>query len=1074
MGVSEGSHSRKKQSQEDKHKRDIRFILKKLGISENESVARNWLGLAGRGNECSLHRRTHRQDLKEPRPLDEEFKDFWNDMEQILDILLDKFQASFLKTEQVIEELLAKPIPNESDLNRLRNKVPNNLVSYRHFFGQLNNPAWLKPLTKHGFFKNPPSFLINEEGGVVSEPIWPQSQYLARLASKEPETVAEIIREIPDTDNRLVHADLTEAACKMPPELAAKWAVQEAEWIKKQEDLYFPLPGEFCKLISHLAKGKQTDAAIKLAESLLEILPDPKGDKPRELKMKEDSLYFGPHPRVRFDHWEYEKLLKENIPDLVSAAKGKALRLLCDLLRSAVTLSMRESERGKPTDYSYIWLRSIETAGRGRYPAGLRELLVAAVRFTAERLLDEGDKVVLEIVESYQLKLFKRIGLHLRRRWPDVDPAGTAEIVKSRDVLWDDHLREEFELLVQDLFHRLAKEAQETYLDFVDKGPDTDGWIRYMTERNGTEPSRGEIDRFVRRVQFEALWPVRTHLVSDWKRKFEEFKSEFGDLPDPGQPVEEEGVQVGPTSPKSHAELKEMKVEDVIKELKRWEPRKGVEEPSPKGFGRQLEVDIESRPGAYAERAEDFKEIEPTYVRAIFSGLRDAVKKGEEFDWVPVIELAKWVLLQPKEIPGRSEDDWHSDPNWIWTRKAIADLFGEGFQPGSTELPFPRREDAWGLLAELTKDPEPTTDYEERHGGETLDPFTLSINTVRGVAMHSVMAYALWVRRDIEKQEDREERIKSGFDEMPEVREVLDAHLDPNNDPALSIRAVYGKWFPWLVLLDHGWAEKNVKRVFPSDNAHQKLRDAAWKAYITFCDPYDNVFALLKDEYRRAIDMMGSDRREQSLISDPEERLSRHLMAFYWRGKISLESDDGLLEDFYSKAPDEVRGAAFRFVGDFLRNYKSMLKPGTKERLEKLWEHRVARAEADGKESFRGELGAFGKWFISGVFDADWAFDQLKRALRMGGEMEGHHVAEHLISFAATRPIDAVESLGLLIQSEKRGWGPTAFRDAAWKILETAMKSADNQAQNKAVDLVNRLGALGFREYGDLLPDKNP
>ena len=94
----------------------------------------------------------------------------------------------------------------------------------------------------------------------------------------------------------------------------------------------------------------------------------------------------------------------------------------------------------------------------------------------------------------------------------------------------------------------------------------------------------------------------------------------------------------------------------------------------------------------------------------------------------------------------------------------------------------------WDVLSSLADDPEPTPKHEQRYGGSNMDPATLSINTTRGNAMHAVVRYALWVRRHIELTSYRKEHIKQGFEEMPEVREILDYHLKPSHDPALAIR----------------------------------------------------------------------------------------------------------------------------------------------------------------------------------------------------------------------------------------------------------------------------------------------
>ena len=90
-----------------------------------------------------------------------------------------------------------------------------------------------------------------------------------------------------------------------------------------------------------------------------------------------------------------------------------------------------------------------------------------------------------------------------------------------------------------------------------------------------------------------------------------------------------------------------------------------------------------------------------------------------------------------------------------------------------------------------------------------MDPATLSLNTTRGQAFHGVVRYALWLQRHSEDPD------KFSFSDAPEVKAVLDAHLDVNRDPSLAIRSVYGQWFPWLVLLDRDWAVGNAAQNLP-------------------------------------------------------------------------------------------------------------------------------------------------------------------------------------------------------------------------------------------------------------------
>ena len=120
---------------------------------------------------------------------------------------------------------------------------------------------------------------------------------------------------------------------------------------------------------------------------------------------------------------------------------------------------------------------------------------------------------------------------------------------------------------------------------------------------------------------------------------------------------------------------------------------------------------------------------------------------------------------------------------------------------------------------------------------------------------------------------------------MPEVREVLAAHLDPTKDPAVAIRSVYGQWFPWLALLDRSWAEEYIPTIFPSGESLHHLRAAAWETYILFCRPYDDIFEILQGEYHRAIARLGEDNTKWRNTYNDEEHLADHLMTFYWRGK---------------------------------------------------------------------------------------------------------------------------------------------------------------------------------------------
>ena len=522
-------------------------------------------------------------------------------------------------------------------------------------------------------------------------------------------------------------------------------------------------------------------------------------------------------------------------------------------------------------------------------------------------------------------------------------------------------------------------------------------------------------------------------------------------------------------SPKSVEELQSMSLEGIVEFLKTWQPSGKFDGPSLEGMGRELSKFVSSKPEQLAPHAELFRELDPTYIRELISALREGVKAGKRFEWDPVLNLCKWVVDQPREIPEREVSDPMIDPDWGWTRKAIAELLSAGFEKGEAQVGLSLREKAWEVLQPLTDDEEPTLKYEEEYGGSNMAPATLSINTVRGAAMHAVVRYALWVRRHFEEAEEQD-RIERGFDEMPEVKRVLDRHLDVNVDPALTVRAVYGQWFPWLVLIDVQWATQNVSRIFPRGSEHLQHRHAAWDTYVAMSRAYDNVFNVLRDEYAFAVDLVGSGDRMGPFRRHPDEFLGTHLVTLYWRGKLDLD-EGGLVRQFFAKASPELRGTVLEHVGRSLKDTEGDVPEEIIQRLRTLWEWRLQSAREEGGDAV-AELVCFGWWFMSEKFDDEWAMTQLRSALELGGDTDAvPWVFERLQALAPQYPRMAVECVKLMAEGERESrfdMIDSNLEDAR-EILRIGLGSEDASVRRATEDVVHRLGALGHLDFRDLL-----
>jgi len=957
-------------------------------------------------------------------------------------------------------------VPSDQIVDRALLAIEKRTANYEYFFDQLTSPDWLEPLMKRGFFKTPRDPIY--EGGYVRYPLWPESRYLARMAGKAPEKVLEILREMKDTANLRVHQDLAEAACDMPPSLAAEWARKEARWLKSQNRVNLLLPDTLGKLMSHLALGGETSGAFLLARVLLEPLP------PAKLPEERGEFRMPLSPLTRVDLNDYTHLLELHIPDLVSVAPMDTFQLLCEYLEIAVRIHLdHDSELPENTDdLSWIWRPAVEDHEQNwLHTHEIHGLLVSSVRDVAQQIIAQDDSqldVVIQMLEQHQWNIFKRIALYLLRTFPD---AGSAQrLIEERlsDSAQFDNAdsRHEYALLLKEQFPRLGQESRAKILSFVEQPVDAEHYNRGFEKAYGRAATEEDVGEYVNRKRLRWLSLIADALPSDWKAQYDALVATYGPAEHPEFLSHVSGGWVGPTSPKTDEQLAAMSIEELLEYLRSWQPSGELFDSSSEGLARGFAGLVRSRPREFAEVADQFIGLDPTYVRAAFDGFSNA--GGEQFSWPAILRLAKWVVDQTGEIPGRRTDqvDRDVDPDWGWTRTSIARLLRAGFESETNPFTAELRELVWQVLQSLTEDPEPTPEYEERYGGSNTDPLTLSINTTRGEAMHGVVRYALWVRRQIEAATGVEERLARGFNEMPEVREVLARHLEPEYDPSLAIRAVYGQWLPWLVLLDKDWITENLGRIFPAGAQLEALGGAVWDTYVVLNKVYDNVFDILSPLYFWAVDRLGSESRIKSHLGDPDQALARHLMMRYWQGKLDLHDPEGILRRFYSKAPDIVRGHAIAFIGRSLKDTSGQIPDGILQRLRELWEWRLSEAaDADGEE-----VAAFGWWFISEAFDDEWLVANLREALRRVGKTEpAHMVVERLAHIADSFPLAAVECLSHMVRGDEEGWGLHMWRDNAKAILATALASDNLEAREAAQTLAHELGARGNWHFRELL-----
>lgn len=923
-----------------------------------------------------------------------------------------------------------------------------------YFFERLSSPLWIAPLRERGFFSNPPALAI--EDGYVSAPRWPPSEFLARVAGEAPNEVLEIALSI-ETDNERVHEDITDAALAMPGPLAAQWARREVRWLRERSQLFFLLATKLADLVAHLAASAEVETALELFRELF---------RPTTVDERSAGSLEFRSARARVSHFEYDQLLDATVGSLVAAAPLETITALVELV--ADVLDLAEPSTDDPAeDYSYIWRTRIDDEHSDERE--LPQALVTALRDAVVKARDESlvdDEAFLGVLNSREKRVLRRIALYAFSKAPVAHAETIATLVLDRETFFDVEPSPEYRTLLTERFALLPDSAREQILNWIEGGPHLDSYAELRKQREGIEPTRESLEEYAADWRIKRLHLLQNALPPDWARRYEELVQEFGER----EFITSFEVRTftGPQSPLTVDELRGMDNRDVLAYLRDYEQPAGHFEPSVEGLARALSELAQADPERVSGIARDLRGLNPHHVYWTLIGLAAAIRDGKSIHWPPVLDLIESTL---EASPDTSEPDDEDDkPELVlsWARKEAAGLLEAGFSSERAPFPFEARDRVWSFLSALSADPNPTPDHEARYGGSNMDPSTLALNTTRGRAFHALVDYAFWVKRNV--AQEREDDGRAGFSLAPELRETMERHLDPEAEPSLAVRAVYGQYYPSFVAFDRSWAEAHRETIFPPSPEQIELWAAAWGAFVTFSRPYSDLLPLLREEYRVAIERLGEiGRRSRWLGSSetPDERLADHLLTFYWHGQLAL--DDELFTTFFARAPRELRKHALAFVGRSARD-QEQLPRDVSERLGRLWEWRRDAVERDRDEA-SAELSSFAWWMSARSLDLDWRMDELERVLAVGVLPDpAFLLLEALGAAVSERPLDVTRRLRALLELAREGWTIQGGRSEIESILASSLASDDPEAQSVAEETVHWLGALGHRNFGHLLP----
>jgi hypothetical protein len=947
---------------------------------------------------------------------------------------------SFFEQLDTVKGVLAAPLPVRDKFAAIRPLLADQDV-LREFWNLLGDESWIEVLREAGVFETPPA-AEPVDGGGVRFPPWPASKYLARMASRAPRQVADILAGI-DTQNLSIIGDIVEAALAIPLEQATK-LVPAIERAARRGGLWihFKDTSDFC---AKLAAEGRPDLALSLADVLF-------------APTTED----GAQRQSSRDVYWYKEGLEQIIPNLSACSPQLFLPMLCGWL-DVLVRSTKSVDPTTGNDYSYIWRPAIEEHEQNR-SHDLPGIVVGCVRAGFEQAIRAGGVSLtraLREIDARGLLVFRRIVLHLLAEFGDQDRERVTLTILNR-VYFDDHaLKHEYSRLVAQQLSGISEADRERWYGWVDDGPDMSGFDEDVRRHLHRDPTARDRQARVDYWKLERLYWVHDILHGQRRQLYEKLLAEHG-TPEMADLSFRVSTRWGSESPATVDQLTAMNFEAAVDWVVAWRP------PADSPFGATSSGlmstfggYVSKNPETFARKAASLKEKPAAVISVFVSQMAAAIRAGREIELPSLLELCEWVTTNP------------ADDTWQPVRDEISELIQAVCQAGERTPLFPvarYREGLWSLIRQLYRDRAQSyvvrdTSKDDFRLHDYLD---LGINSPRGKAVGAALDFGRWVALELTRDRPSHERVPGGFGAISELREALEWQLMPPNR-SLEALAVIGGRLGLIHWIDDAWLAKNTAVLFDLAGIEQGRDNgfgwAAWNAFLVWVRPHVLFYRLFEREFAYAVRQAALVHPEKQDDFQPMFRLGEHLMVIYGRGELSLS--EPVLQEFLLTADSAVRRHALGFVGSSLSQESGVPSPVV-TRFVELWEaYWNGRGKDDAKEDPQAVL--FGSWLGSKELPQQWVLDTLYEFVQVVPLPQPDHVAmDQLARLAPLDLLKAVRILDRFITGDREGWHIHGWQDPATGILKAAL-AAGGSAQTAAREVIARFGRRGYTRMGELL-----
>ncbi len=918
-------------------------------------------------------------------------------------------------------------IPSDENLKTALSLVGNSGLRFI-FFSELSNPMWLQALLRNKVF-TPKNITLND---MNYYPDWPEAIYLKRIVDLDSNGVTDAIIEASHSRSPVIRCEAIKISVKLPIDCVVKFADYVVDWAESGfcAEGYFWIASEVENLICRLMTSDMKKAR-SVGKRLFVACFSPRAD---------GTNFYRIHSLI--PEYKYSKCMEQltNVIELMTP------RLRRELFCSFSEGILYQTANGEKSSYR---ITSVEDSCKNHSQSVPDEVIYQMVHSLRVCFDDDPDEAICWVRKKSSNPLIVRCAMFVEhailQKRVESHSVDTSVVKHVRELLLSDLITEsEFDsefyplfLLAQNLNVVNPGEIDECVLQ---------GSLQKLAQYQTNCPELAEADLKirVRHWQHRALCLIgRDSLGVKGKETLDELSKEFSETNYSVRHIFSTETITVPNSPIDSSLMLEMGTERLINHLVEWHPSETDKRElvTYQGQAEQLSQALERCPDLFSGYGKKLGMLHIAYQREIMNGMSIAASKGKAIPIDDSLEMIVNASQKSEAVSWENKGDFLGDDcNYLNLRREAAQFANRLIEGYGEQLTNNQANLLLNALLKFADSDEPNAQYEEKYGGDNMDPVTLALNTIRPIALVGI---AKWLGT-----------FQDG-NRKASALSVIERYL-PSRSESVADAAAIGKSIPYIMNVEPSWIQKNYVDLFGKSGAN-KYQQIVLTTVLAIYYPTFHLFKILSPAMISSLEngpeyyVLGF----RGLHEDCLSLIGHWLYVGYVSGFLD---DENLVLDTWRKIADAnhmgyVLGKLCGMVSS-----DGSLSKDVINRVGLLWDY---HSKFLVNHSSGSALKGIESLIISGFYPVNWWGSRVLRELKANPhEISIYVIGEKLIELSTYDPELAVNVLCEIAKNDAHPFSPE-YEDIGIQLISKAKMANGGHLSMDAIHCMDMLGQIG-------------